>query len=575
VVFGRLVSAGADSVVLTATILDVPGPNVIAEIEMRAQADRMDRVADSLTVRVLRELGRTRAIGVVRSAPLGSRSMPALKAFLQGEQFLRRSDWDSAVVYDQRAISLDSGFTLAWSHAGLAAGWQHAANDSLSRTYKLRAGAMNHGLAPRESLIVQAESLAATVYEGPAQLAGRWWTYGKRLIATLDEAVRRYPNDPELWYMLGDARFHAGSLAGLPARASLDAFDRAIELDSAFTPSYVHAIPLGLDYRGTEAGRRYATAFLAAGAMGSYAQSTDLVLRLMDPATRAPAIRYLADSASSHVVQTVWLAIGRWLDSAETVVAMVRARVDAEQKAGKKSNVSVFMLPSALAARGHVKEAATRTTFPGLLAQYALVGAMPPDSAARMARRWIDSTGDGLLFAGPLLAAVHDTAGIAAALRKIEAVQRRPPPNLPPIAKDFLNYAIASQRAYLALARGDSAAALRLFDARPDTASYGAGVLDDLVHAQLLALRGRASDAATLLARPPVGFNPGMSPLEILRALESGRVYEQLGNRDRAIEGYSFVVRAWRNPDPELQPFVNEAHEALRRLSGEPQKTGS
>ncbi|HUC42016.1 MAG TPA: serine/threonine-protein kinase, partial [Gemmatimonadales bacterium] len=434
VVFGGLVQAGADSVRLTATVLDVVGPTVLGEIELRERTDRMDRLADSLTVRVLRELGRTRAIGLVRSAPLGSPSLPALRAFLQGEQFLRRSEWDSAVVYYQRAIALDSGFTLAWSHAGLAAGWQHAANDSLSRLYKLRAGALNHGLAPRESLIVQAESLAATVYEGPGQLAGRWWTYGKRLIATLDDAVRRYPNDPELWYMLGDARFHAGALARLPARASLEAFDRAIELDSAFTPSYVHAIPLGLDYRGTEAGRRYATAFLAAGAMGAYAQSTDLVVRLMDPATRAPAIRYLADSANSHVVQTVWLALGRWIDSAETVVAMMRARMDAEQKAGKTSNVSVFMFPSALAARGHVKEAATHTTVPGLLAQYALVGAMSPDSAARMARGWIASPNDGLLFAGPLLAVVHDTAGIAAALRKIEAVQRHPPPNLPPIA---------------------------------------------------------------------------------------------------------------------------------------------
>ena len=44
---------------------------------------------------------------------LGSHSLPALKAFLQGEQFLRRSAWDSAVTSYQRAIALDSGFTLA------------------------------------------------------------------------------------------------------------------------------------------------------------------------------------------------------------------------------------------------------------------------------------------------------------------------------------------------------------------------------------------------------------------------------------------------------------------------------
>jgi serine/threonine-protein kinase len=569
VVFGGLVRAGPDSVRLTATVLDVAGPNVLGEIELRERTDRMDLVADSLTVRVLRELGRTRAIALVRSAPLGSRSLPALKAFLQGEQFLRRSTWDSALAYHQRAIGLDSGFALAWSHAGLAAGWQHSAQDSLSHTYKLRAGALNHGLAPRESLIVQSESLAAVVYQGPAQISGRWWTYGKRLIATLDDAVRRYPDDPELWYMLGDARFHAGGLSRVSQRASLEAFDRAIALDSAFTPSYVHAVPLALEYGGTAAGRRYAQAFLAAGAMGSYAQGTELVLQLTSPPTRARAIEYLADSADKHLFQTVWLAIARWMDSAETVVALMRARAATQQKGATPSNVGVFMLPVALAERGHVKEAAQLTAIPGLLSQFALVGGVLKDSATQLARTWATNPGEGALYAAPLLAAGHDTATLAATVRRMEAMQQHLPPNLPPIAHDAFGYVIAATRAFLALARGDSAEALRLFDARPDTACFGTCVIDDLVHVQLLAARGRPADAAARLERPPVGFSPGILPVEVLRALERGRVNERLGNRDRAIEGYSLVVQAWRNPDPELLPYVTEARAALARLAGE------
>ncbi|HEY7193460.1 MAG TPA: serine/threonine-protein kinase, partial [Gemmatimonadales bacterium] len=432
VVSGILIGAG-DSVRLQAFVLDVPGANLLAAFELREKADRIDRLADSLTVGVLRELGRTRAIGLVRSASLGSHSLPALKAFLQGEQFLRRSEWDSALVYHQRAIALDSGFTLAWSHAGMAAGWTHSAVDSISRTYKLRAGALNHGLAPRESLIVVSESLASVVYAGPQQVAGAWWTYGKRLIATLDDAVRRYPNDPELWYMLGDARFHAGALAGVSPRASLEAFDRAIALDSAFTPSYVHSVPLGLEYGGTETGRRYAKAFLAAGAMGTYAQSTDLVLQLLDPATRGAAIAYLADSADNHLFQTVWLAIGRWMDSSETVVQLVRARGEAEKRSGNKSNLSVFALPSSLAARGHIHEAMSLTTFPALLSQYAMTGAIPADSGARIARTWVTTATDGLLFALPLLASARDTAAIARAQRWTDSIRVHPPRNLPPI----------------------------------------------------------------------------------------------------------------------------------------------
>ena len=569
VVFGALVRSGADSVRLNATVLDVSSGNALGEIELRDRADRMDRVGDSLTVRILRELGRTRAIGIVRSSPFGSASLPAIKAFLQGEQFLRRSEWDSSIVYHLRAIALDSGFTLAWSHAGLAAGWQHSATDSLSRTYKLRAGALNHGLAPRESLIVQAESIAAVVYAGPAQLGGKWWTYGRRLVATLDEAIRRYPNDPELWYMLGDARYHAGGLANVSSRQSLDAFDRAIELDSAFTPSYVHAFPLALELGGEDAARRYARAFLKSGAMGRYAESTDLVLRLFDARTRDAAIRFIADSADDHLLATVWLALNRWTDSAETVVALLRARIASEEKRGNKTNINVFAFPVALAGRGHVREAMQRTTLVPLVAQFALVGAISTDSATRLARTWVTRPGEGALFAGPLLAAARDTASLSRMIRRMEETRQNMPTNLPPIARDAFGYVVASSRAFLALARGDSAEALRLFDARPDTACFGTCVIDDLVHVQLLAARGRLHDAARRLERVPVGFTPGLMPVHVLKALERGRVNERLGNREQAVAGYSIVVNAWRNADPELQPFVSEARAALARLGGE------
>jgi tetratricopeptide (TPR) repeat protein len=390
------------------------------------------------------------------------------------------------------------------------------------------------------------------------------------LIATLDDAVRRYPNDPELWYMLGDARYHAGSLAGVPARASLEAFDRAIALDSAFTPSYVHAIPLSLEYGGEPAGRRYAQAFLTAGAMGTYAQGSELVLQLLNPATRSAAISYLADSADAHLFQTVWLAVGRWLDSAETPVALARARVAAEKRSGKQTNFAVFTLPVALASRGHIKEAAPLTTLPVLIAQFAAVGAFPRDSVVALARAWGTARSEGRLFSAALLAAQRDTAGLRQAMRSLDSVRQRPlPPQVPPIVREVLGYIASITPAYLALARSDSAEALRLFDARPDSACFGLCHIDDLVHAQLLAARGRLADAARRLDRPTGGFNPGLLPMEVLRALERGRVYERLGNRERAIEGYTLVLQAWRNPDPELQPYVAEARAAVQRLSGE------
>jgi serine/threonine-protein kinase len=113
VVFGRVVGAGNDSVRLTATLLDARRGSVVSEFEVRDVAERLDRVADSLTVGLLRELGRTRPIGAVRLASLGSTSLPAIKLFLRAEQYYRQGQWDSTLSYAQRAVAIDSNFTLA------------------------------------------------------------------------------------------------------------------------------------------------------------------------------------------------------------------------------------------------------------------------------------------------------------------------------------------------------------------------------------------------------------------------------------------------------------------------------
>jgi hypothetical protein len=61
----------------------------------------------------------------------------------------------------------------------------------------------------------------------------------------------------------------------------------------------------------------------------------------------------------------------------------------------------------------------------------------------------------------------------------------------------------------------------------------------------------------------------------VVAALEGGLLHERLGNREQAITALTFVVDAWRNADPELQPVVDDARAALARLAAEPRsKTG-
>ena len=171
VVYGSLLGAGRDSVRFRATLLDVARGRTLEEWELGDEAERMDRLTDSLTLRVLQGLGRTRPIGAVRLAGLGSTNLPAMKAFLHGEQFLRRSEWDSALGHYLRAIELDSAFPLALRRASSALGWSRTGFDSLSHAFAVRAGDHNRGLAPRDSLLVTADSLLASLLE-----AGPWRT---------------------------------------------------------------------------------------------------------------------------------------------------------------------------------------------------------------------------------------------------------------------------------------------------------------------------------------------------------------------------------------------------------------
>jgi hypothetical protein len=119
--------------------------------------------------------------------------------------------------------------------------------------------------------------------------------------------------------------------------------------------------------------------------------------------------------------------------------------------------------------------------------------------------------------------------------------------------------------AYLALAAGDTARALRRFTALPDTLCISCGA-DRLTEARLLAAAGRLREADALLG-PRLARMPQL--LEPLVALERARVREALGDREGARAAFGFVASVWRRADPVLQPYVEEATAALVRLGAE------
>jgi hypothetical protein len=47
-------------------------------------------------------------------------------------------------------------------------------------------------------------------------------------------------------------------------------------------------------------------------------------------------------------------------------------------------------------------------------------------------------------------------------------------------------------------------------------------------------------------------------------------VAERRGEREKAIHAYQYVADVWQHADPELQAYVTEAREGLKRLTSEP-----
>jgi hypothetical protein len=416
-------------------------------------------------------------------------------------------------------------------------------------------------------------------------------------LTAVEEAVRRYPEDPMVWYELGEWRHHEDWPNAGPPAAALEAFSRAIALDPGFGPAYEHMPALLLSVGRPEEARHYAATYLALYPNSPHRAETHLAAVMLDPssANRAEAQRTL-DTAS---VYTIWdVVFGQllsWTDTAETAIRLLRRLGDRGRGAGGAPPwvVDTVMWPQylahALAFRGRLHEAfavnerllrqPSASPFNGFLSPLLDLGLLGivPDSIARATfdRALGADAVWGNFFTQPYLRGLpwwlarRDTAALARFGVQAARVARAPSD-----ARAALRARLLGEMsvAFLDLARGDSAAAIWKLRAIPDTLcladNYAANCFHlNLTLARLLASRGEDQRAAGLLER--WRWSGGRTPSFVLGTLELGRIAERLGDTTKAAECYAFVTAAWHRADQELLPYVTEAREGLARLGGE------
>ena len=570
VVYGVLRTNG-DSVRAVASLYDMTTNQLIGDVERVDAPSRIDRLADSLTVEIVRALGGPRAGRTPRIGSVGTRSMPALKAFLQGEQYLRRGNSDSAAALFRRATDIDTGFALAYHGLARAHGWTQKYNELVAA--EREAAIRNHGLSEHDSLLIVVGALGAEARAAKAHVA----EIAAKEMAELKRAMERYPADAELKVVYADLVFHQyfHEIAPTTAAEQIDLFDRAIAADSGLIEGYFHALQLSVVARDTRRLQKYFRAVETGSRSSAQIQSGVEMMRwFVVPNGRGEEdCRRWADTVAftPQYSTSFRLNISPWVDSAGSIARCLEtlatrpSRAEAEARVPR---VGVFAAPF-VRARGLLSRAEAldpNRASTGAITDYtylAMEGAFDADSAAARARPFATDPSQAAADMRRSLWLFWVWRKDTVALRAALATERAFRDQRPGFSPEEADRAIDDfHDALFAIVHGDTARALRVIERAPYAPPRIELAVRGWILPTLYERSGRLVQARPLLDRP----HWFMTPLQtVLVELHIGRVAERLGDRARAASAYSLVADALHDAEPMFAPFVREALEGLRR----------
>lgn len=225
---GSVVALGPD-VRLVANVYDVDTGKEVARGQVEGPATDVLRLVDELAVGTMRSL--LSAVGRAGTADetaetITTSSLPALRAYLEGEKHYRKGRFADAVQSYEKAVAADSLFAIALVRLSEAYGWLE--NEGSERMHEVgtRAFAQKHRLSPRYQFIMTGwDALNRNSADG---------------LASLKEAVRKYPDDAGAWFLLAETYIHVGNATYGTNDELWEALQRATTLDPSFAPYYVH-----------------------------------------------------------------------------------------------------------------------------------------------------------------------------------------------------------------------------------------------------------------------------------------------------------------------------------------------
>lgn len=583
-VFGNLLEVG-DRIRLTATLYDFRSGDDPVEATTEGDPDELLDLVDDLTAGLLAELptgpgGRVRRIAAVTTS-----SLPALKAYLQGDEAFRDGRLRESYDAFRLAVAEDSLFALAHYRLSIASEWV----TDFDTAIRAAEAAVRH---------------ASRLSERDQRLLEAFLSYRR---GSFFEAERRYrsivgnyPDDVEAWNHLGEVLFHYAPLHARSFTEARDPLRRVLSYETFRGAALVHLARIAAAERRLAELDSLVVAFLETNPEGDRELEL-LALRAWvedDPERQERVLTRMVEADDGILAFAIW-DVGAYLNRPDAMLRIAPLLRGADNPTEVRL-LGYVVTAYALLAHGRWRAAmdslvAAESFDPaGGLEHRALLALFPPaapprDELVALERELrnldpdaIPPSGnvvgffnihDGIhhviraYLLGMLNARLDDVQEALALAVQLEAME--PPPGTGSAIADLA----LTVRAEAALAAGRSDRALAALDSVRMEGWYSQMLASPILdrsytrfrHAELLARQGREREA---LARYEhmVESNYNEVPYLGIKHFRQARVLEDLGRGSEAAPHYRRFLELWSEADAEFATLVDTARARLQAL---------
>jgi DNA-binding SARP family transcriptional activator/TolB-like protein len=551
---GSAVALGRD-LRLTANIYDLAGGKSLGQAQVQGSPDSVYMLVDQLSIEALQAILGEKAgdLPRVELARVTTASLPALKAYLEGEILFRKADFAGAQAAYQEAVEADSTFALAWRRVAESRGWSRAEGrppgwGAAMREAAQEAARWSGRLPERESVLVLA--YRAYVFESMTMLE------------PLKAAVNRYPDDPELFNLLAEYYAHYGDPLLVDPAETEHVIRRTLELDPTFAPPYEHAIEYAFYYADSARALDLISMFERLVGDTRQARNYRLAATLAwgPPSERSTALAILETLPAREIPNCFWFAAPRLAD---LQLACARATLE---NGGDARWLFYASLGTGKIEMYHEARRAGGRGFPALFEVATLLYLrqrdLPVDGDRLRDAAASHDTYPTSFFAAVLAAEDGRTDGVRAFQEIAGALRDSMLAEGDSLRGARIEGHLRMIEGYVALQHGERERALALLvEGQRKQFFPFANNMARWTIAELLVDLGRPEEAIPYYRS--FRFDP-------FAFVELGKIYQGLGRVDQAKEQYETALAHWREADPVLAPRVAEVRQRLAGLGPQP-----